>query len=85
MSYSVDKETHRVRYGKTVAKVQLANRNGDNPAAANDLHTLRKAMEDHIRAKNAWDTNNTDQTMIHLIGSWARVTKIMLDLDAKYD
>lgn len=49
-----------------------------------DLSTLDKAHEEHIKAKVTFSTINSDNTMINLIGTWARMTRIIRDMDDKY-
>lgn len=51
---------------------------------AADLKALDIAAEAHIKAHTAFDTFNSDETMVNLIGTWARVTKVMRDIDDKY-
>lgn len=41
------------------------------------LLELDNAYEAHIKAKLAWDLSNTDETMIRLISTWARVTRLI--------
>lgn len=49
-----------------------------------DLRRLDAAYEAHIRANNAWTLSNTDETMINLIGSWAKLTRTMMEMDLKW-
>lgn len=41
-------------------------------------------MQQYIHAKVEWSLHNTDETMINLIGTWARFTRIMHTVDNKY-
>jgi ribosomal protein L1 len=78
-------EQHRVRYAVVFAKVQMAaERDGVVSKAAVDLKALKEGMEAYIHAKTAWTTNNTDETMIHLVGKWARMSKLLREADEKY-
>lgn len=85
MSFEGDKTPHRIRYGALIARIKSAYGKGNDIAVAEDVETLKSAMENHIEAKLAWDHVNTDDTMIHLIATWARVSRIMYKLDEKYD
>jgi hypothetical protein len=49
-----------------------------------DLAALDKAQTEHINAKTQFALLQSDATMINLIGTWARLTKIMRDMDDKY-
>jgi hypothetical protein len=49
-----------------------------------DIAALDKAQIEHINAKTQYALLQSDQTMIDLIGSWARLTKIIRDMDDKY-
>lgn len=49
-----------------------------------DLDKLDTAHEEHIKAKVAFSVSNTDNTMINLIGTWARLNRIISDMDDKY-
>lgn len=40
---------------------------------------LDNAYREHIRALNAFITVNSDDTMVNLIGTWARITKVLRD------
>jgi hypothetical protein len=51
---------------------------------ANDPETFDNANRAYISAKVAWSTINNDETMINLIGSWARLNKIIREMDDKY-
>lgn len=52
--------------------------------AAKDIETLDDAHEAHIRAKTAFSTVNSDRTMINLIGTWARLNRVIMEMDDKY-
>lgn len=41
------------------------------------LDEFDKANENYIRAKTNWSLSNTDDTMIALIGAWARLGRII--------
>lgn len=49
-----------------------------------DITELDKAHEAHIKAKVQFSIRNTDNTMIDLIGTWSRLTKLIRDFDDKY-
>lgn len=40
---------------------------------------LDNAYREHIRALNAFTVVNSDDTMVNLVGTWARITKIIRD------
>lgn len=59
--------------------------NVDQLEATRDTVTeLDNANEAYIRAKVRWSTTNTDETMIDLIGRWARLNKLFRDIEHKY-
>lgn len=51
---------------------------------ASDLADLDKAHEAHIKARTAYALEPSDETMINLIGTWARVTRNLWKLEDKY-
>ncbi len=67
---------HRVTYSATLGKIPAYNRH--------DARTLMDAWQAYISAKVAFDTTNTDDTMIGLIGSYARFTRIVNEMEKKY-
>lgn len=55
-----------------------------SPERVADLKVLDAANEHYIKTKVLWSTNNTDTTMIDMIGAWSRMTKVLHDMDDKY-
>lgn len=53
-------------------------------AIRDTVNELDNANEDYIRAKLRWSADNTDETMIDLIGTWARLNKHFRDIEDKY-
>lgn len=49
-----------------------------------DLKEIDIANEAHIRAKTQFSTINSDNTMINLIGTWARLQRVIWKMDDKY-
>lgn len=74
---------HRITvlYVRSLIKGCVACQMGEQIA---DLATLDKAHEAHIRARTAFATSETDATMINMIGTWARLTRVIRDMDDKY-
>src|SRR5258708_4856726 len=70
------------------ARSLIANKTITNDASFRqqqaDLAELDAAYSNHIRALTHFSTNNTDDTMIALIGTWARLNRIILNTDIKY-
>lgn len=52
--------------------------------AKEDLEIINKAADAYIRANTHWQTFDNDENMIDLIGTWARMTKVIRDMDDKY-
>lgn len=50
-----------------------------------DHKRLNDAMSDHIKANTAFNLKNSDETMQNLIGSWARTTRVMWEMEMKYE
>lgn len=74
---------HRITIGYIRATIKNSNRKSV-VETAKDLETFDAAHEDHIRAKTAFDTVNSDHTMINLIGTWARLQRLIWAMDDKY-
>lgn len=49
-----------------------------------DVANLDAAHEAHIKAKTEFSTSNSDFTMVNLIGTWARLNRIMMEMEEKY-
>lgn len=49
-----------------------------------DLVCLNDIFEAHIRARTDYSTVNSDYTMTNLIGTWSRLTRIILQMEEKY-
>lgn len=49
-----------------------------------DRQIVEEIVDKHIRAKLAFNSRNSDETMINLIGTWSRFTRIMYEMDDKY-
>lgn len=81
---SENKEVHRVRYAVVREKIRAHYGHGHDTSVTRDVETLNKAMRDHLSAKTDFDLANTDETMINLIGTWSRMSKIMRDMDERY-
>ena len=77
-------DQHHVRYAVAIAQIKRSYGNGNDIAVANDLDTLRSSVEAYIRAKGAFATTATDQTMANLVGTWTRTQRIMLQMENKY-
>jgi hypothetical protein len=69
-----NRDTHRVRYAKTLAKI----------TSSDDVRALQSAMQNYVSAKTDFSTVNSDETMIHLIATWARVSRVIREMDEKY-
>lgn len=54
------------------------------PGVIADLRELDEAHEAHIRSKTDFHVANSDRTMINLIGTWARLSRVMWKLEDKY-
>lgn len=65
-----------VRYGKP-AFFKQDTRN-------HDLKEISEAHESHIRAGTDYHTVNSDRTMINLIGTWARLSRVIIQMEEKY-
>ena len=84
MWHDYNPQQHHIRFAVAVAKLKLAVRNKPAATVDNDLHSLRDAMENYIRAKGDWATTNTDGTLHHLVGTWSRVSRILRDIEERY-
>lgn len=49
-----------------------------------DRQKIDDANEQYIRAKAKWSTLDNDETMINLVGTWSRVSRIIREMDNKY-
>lgn len=49
------------------------------------LSAFDVANENYIRAKTTWITNNTDETMIALIGTWARLGRVRWEIQKEFN
>lgn len=49
-----------------------------------DRDRVLQAAEAHIKAKTAFDTKNSDDSMVNLIGTWARFSRMLWEMDDKY-
>jgi hypothetical protein len=74
---NTDYVRHMIRTAKDTAFFGIKDREAD-------LAALDKAQMEHIQAKIQFARLQSDATMINLIGTWARMTKIMRDMDNKY-
>lgn len=53
-------------------------------AQRDDLIALDNSFEAHIKARTAYALEQGDDTMINLIGTWARVARVLRDLEERY-
>lgn len=75
-----DEKPHRLKVHEVRNMILMSKRQNIAP----DIETLDNAHEAHIKAKTLFSVSNTDRTMINLIGTWSRLTRIMNELDIKY-
>jgi len=52
-----------------------------NIVSAAKKQEFDEAHEAHIRAKTAFITHNSDETMINLIGTWARLNRLLMQAE----
>lgn len=82
---------HRINYYSiraliynAIAKAQVDNNGMLLSQAKNDLVFIDDTWTFYETATKEFNTNNSDETMINLIGLWARMSRIMRDMDDKY-
>lgn len=82
MSYRIPNgdQNHRVTVQALRSRIVL----NSNRASIADVKELDAAHEAHIRAKTDFHVENSDRTMINLIGTWARLNRVMWSLEDKY-
>lgn len=64
--------------------MKMAYSTRNNIEVAKDIEAFDDAHKEHIKAKVVWSTSNTDETMINLVGTWARMTRLINKMDDKY-
>lgn len=70
----LDKVPHRVKYDNV----------RDFPMSWTERDELVQTYDAYLKAYAAFISHNTDETLIHLIGHYARWSSVMHKLDRKY-
>lgn len=83
MSYGISVTPHR-DVVQRVRNLVLSLIRGSAKDREKDIVILDTAHEAHIRAKVDFSTSNSDYTMINLIGTWARLNRVMMEMEEKY-
>lgn len=76
--------SHRIIIQVIRARIVGKYGTGDDIRVADDITRLDEAAEAHIRARTAYSTHNSDETMINLVGTWSRVARVIRELEIKY-
>lgn len=78
--------SHRdtVNYIRNIIKNGSKSQNFSTNVMIVDLKEIDDANGAHIRARTEYSTINSDNTMINLIGTWARLQRIIMIMDDKY-
>lgn len=82
MKYGISTTPHR----DVVSRLKTAIRKGRelHTVPISDIAKIDAAHEAHIRAKVEFSTSNSDYTMVNLIGTWARLNRVMMEMEEKY-